>query len=130
GKTGWSAVESEPIRFCRNDLRDFGMTRQGLYARDGAIDEMLIDDFGGIDERRERARLRSLRWRQAHGISPRRPAERPWLVPAAREGRRAGGNGRGNGRTRGGARSAAMADCGTVRVARGGGGCAKSYPDQ
>jgi len=31
-------------------------------------------------ERRERARLRSLRWRRAHGIGPRKPAERPWLA--------------------------------------------------
>ena len=32
------------------------------------------------DERGEKARLRSLRWRRAHGIGPRRPAERPWLA--------------------------------------------------
>jgi hypothetical protein len=32
------------------------------------------------EERRERNRLRSLRWRRAHGIGPRRPAERPWLA--------------------------------------------------
>jgi hypothetical protein len=31
-------------------------------------------------EQRERARLRSLRWRRAHGIGPRKPAERPWLA--------------------------------------------------
>ena len=31
-------------------------------------------------ERREKARLRSERWRRAHGIGPRRPAERPWLA--------------------------------------------------
>ena len=31
-------------------------------------------------ERRERNRLRSERWRRAHGIGPRRPAQRPWLV--------------------------------------------------
>jgi hypothetical protein len=31
------------------------------------------------DERRERARLRSERWRRAHGIGPRKPAQRPWL---------------------------------------------------
>jgi hypothetical protein len=30
------------------------------------------------EERRERNRLRSLRWRRAHGIGPRKPAERPW----------------------------------------------------
>ena len=29
-------------------------------------------------ERREKARLRSERWRRAHGIMPRRPAQRPW----------------------------------------------------
>src|SRR5262245_20534931 len=32
------------------------------------------------DERRERARLRSERWRRAHGIGPRKPAQRPWLA--------------------------------------------------
>jgi hypothetical protein len=32
------------------------------------------------EERRERARLRSERWRRAHGIMPRRPAQRPWLA--------------------------------------------------
>jgi hypothetical protein len=31
-------------------------------------------------ERREKARLRSERWRRAHGIGPRKPAERPWLA--------------------------------------------------
>jgi hypothetical protein len=31
-------------------------------------------------ERRERARLRSERWRRAHGIMPRKPAQRPWLA--------------------------------------------------
>jgi hypothetical protein len=28
---------------------------------------------------RERNRLRSERWRRAHGIGPRKPAQRPWL---------------------------------------------------
>jgi hypothetical protein len=32
------------------------------------------------EERRERARLRAERWRRAHGILPRKPAERPWLA--------------------------------------------------
>jgi len=32
------------------------------------------------DERREKARLRSERWRRAHGIMPRKPAVRPWLA--------------------------------------------------
>jgi len=31
-------------------------------------------------ERREKARLRSERWRRAHGIMPRRPAQQPWLA--------------------------------------------------
>jgi hypothetical protein len=31
-------------------------------------------------ERREKARLRSERWRRAHGIMPRKPARRPWLA--------------------------------------------------
>jgi hypothetical protein len=30
-------------------------------------------------EQRERARLRSERWRRRHGIGPRRPAQKPWL---------------------------------------------------
>jgi hypothetical protein len=29
---------------------------------------------------RERNRLRGERWRRAHGIGPRRPAQRPWLA--------------------------------------------------
>jgi hypothetical protein len=32
------------------------------------------------DERRAKARLRSERWRRAHGIGPRKPAQRPWLA--------------------------------------------------
>jgi len=32
------------------------------------------------EERRERNRLRSERWRRARGIPPRRPAQRPWLA--------------------------------------------------
>jgi hypothetical protein len=31
-------------------------------------------------ECREAARLRSERWRRAHGIMPRRPAQKPWLA--------------------------------------------------
>jgi hypothetical protein len=31
-------------------------------------------------ERCEKARLRSERWRRAHGIGPRRPAQKPWLA--------------------------------------------------
>jgi hypothetical protein len=31
-------------------------------------------------ERLVRNRLRSERWRRAHGIGPRRPAQRPWLA--------------------------------------------------
>jgi hypothetical protein len=32
------------------------------------------------EERRARNRLRALRWRRAHGIMPRKPAQRPWLA--------------------------------------------------
>jgi hypothetical protein len=32
------------------------------------------------EERRERNRLRSERWRRAHGVGPRKPAQRPWLA--------------------------------------------------
>jgi hypothetical protein len=31
-------------------------------------------------ERREANRLRSERWRRAHGIMPRKPAQKPWLA--------------------------------------------------
>jgi hypothetical protein len=31
-------------------------------------------------ERREANRLRAERWRRAHGVMPRRPAQRPWLA--------------------------------------------------
>jgi hypothetical protein len=31
-------------------------------------------------EKREAARLASERWRRAHGIGPRKPAQRPWLA--------------------------------------------------
>jgi len=34
----------------------------------------------GDAERREKARLRSERWRRAHEIMPRRPAQKPWLA--------------------------------------------------
>src|SRR5262249_50272046 len=33
-----------------------------------------------LEQRRERARLRALRWRRAHGIGPRKPAQRSWLA--------------------------------------------------
>jgi hypothetical protein len=32
------------------------------------------------EERREANRLRSERWRRAHGIGPRKPAQKPWLA--------------------------------------------------
>jgi hypothetical protein len=32
------------------------------------------------EERREKNRLRSERWRRARGIPPRKPARRPWLA--------------------------------------------------
>src|SRR5262245_23203882 len=32
------------------------------------------------EERREKARLRSERWRRAHGIGPRKAARKPWLA--------------------------------------------------
>lgn len=50
-----------------NEKRHSPFTRQGDQAMTAA-------------ERRERARLRSERWRRAHGIGPRRPAQRPWLA--------------------------------------------------
>lgn len=34
----------------------------------------------GLVEKREKARLRSERWRRAHGIGPRKPAQKPWLA--------------------------------------------------
>src|ERR1700687_297859 len=50
-------------------------------------------------DRREKARLRSERWRRAHGIGPRRPAKQPWLAggghraPSDRAWQEAGGAG-------------------------------------
>jgi len=35
---------------------------------------------GKVAERREKAHLRSEKWRRAHGIMPRRSAQRPWLA--------------------------------------------------
>jgi hypothetical protein len=32
------------------------------------------------EHRREAGRLRSERWRRAHGVGPRKPAQRPWLA--------------------------------------------------
>jgi hypothetical protein len=32
------------------------------------------------EEKREKARLASLLWRRAHGIGPRKTAQRPWLA--------------------------------------------------
>lgn len=90
-------------------------------------------------ERRELNRLRSLRWRRAHGIGPRKPAERPWLalgisrslVPPACESPRAGRTGEtvlallaSAGRERGGARPLAVADCGAAHEPRSMRGCA------
>jgi hypothetical protein len=50
-----------------NEKRHSPFTRQGDQAMTAA-------------ERCERARLRSERWRRAHGIGPRRPAQKPWLA--------------------------------------------------
>jgi hypothetical protein len=73
------------------------------------------------EQRRERNRLRSLRWRRAHGIGPRKPAQRPWLAlglsRTAEESPQPGRAGRGNGRKRGGARSLGLAACRAARVA-------------
>jgi ASCH domain len=80
------------------------------------------------EERRERARLRSERWRRAHGIGPRKPAERPWLalgisrstflVPAEGQSPPAGRFGASCCRKRGRARTARLADREPARVAR------------
>ena len=48
---------------------------QGMADRKAAKEAIMTDA-----ERREKARLRSERWRRAHGIGPRRPAQRPWLA--------------------------------------------------
>jgi hypothetical protein len=74
-------------------------------------------------EQRERARLRSERWRRAHGIGPRRPAERPWLALGIsrstwRESPSAGRIDAGDCRAGGGVRPLAMAACGTPRESR------------
>jgi hypothetical protein len=44
--------------------------------------------------RRERARLRSKRWRRAHGIGPRKPPERPWLAEGVSRSHGIGGSGK------------------------------------
>jgi hypothetical protein len=49
---------------------------QGIRPNRKAAKEAIMTDA----ERREKARLRSERWRRAHGIGPRRPAQRPWLA--------------------------------------------------
>jgi hypothetical protein len=41
------------------------------------------------EQRRERNRLRSLCWRRAHGIGPRKPAQSPWLALGISRRRRA-----------------------------------------
>jgi len=41
-----------------------------------AREEILMTE----SERREASRMRSERWRRAHGIMPRRPAQQPWLA--------------------------------------------------
>ena len=33
-----------------------------------------------LADRRERARLHSEAWRRAHGVGPRKPAQKPWLA--------------------------------------------------
>lgn len=50
-----------------------GRTRSKNLARDNA-------EIMTATERREANRLRSERWRRAHGIGPRKPAEWPWLA--------------------------------------------------
>jgi hypothetical protein len=83
------------------------------------------------EQRRERNRLRSERWRRAHGIGPRRPAERPWLAlglsPEACESPRAGRADSSNHCKSGGARPARLADCGTRREPRQDCDCERSY---
>ena len=50
-----------------------GRTRSKNFARDNA-------KIMTATERREAKRLRSERWRRAHGVGPRRPAQKPWLA--------------------------------------------------
>jgi len=81
-------------------VRDWGMDRYRRFSRRRADAEAFfarsheevmrdlvigwVPAFKGrimtAEERREKARLRSERWRRAHGIMPRRPAQRPWLA--------------------------------------------------
>jgi hypothetical protein len=78
------------------------------------------------EQRRERNRLRSERWRRAHGIPPRKPAARPWLaqhlVPETGEGPPAGRAGARSGHTRDrvqpvGVDSGALSKTVTIRTA-------------
>jgi hypothetical protein len=119
---GLNAHDLEAWEYCRK-VEEPRLLHQGLGA--------FLIQFKNTrrltpEERRERARLRSERWRRAHGIGPRKPAQRPWLamgisrstmVPEARESPRASRAGASDGRTRGGAGSAAVAACRPARVA-------------
>jgi hypothetical protein len=56
-----------------------------ILHQDGTLGEIAITaSMVTIGEqtatRREKARLRSERWRRAHGIMPRKPASKPWLA--------------------------------------------------
>jgi hypothetical protein len=44
------------------------------------LDWQSFGDEMKTPEQRERARLRSERWRRAHGIGPRPPASKPWIA--------------------------------------------------
>jgi hypothetical protein len=90
------------------------------------------------EERRERARLRSLRWRRAQGIGPRKPAERPWLaLGISRSTPTTGGARKPAAKPRwprqrplaGGARPLGLADCGASREPRQARGCACNHGD-
>jgi hypothetical protein len=59
--------------------------RGAAFGRERTLRRVITDGIRGeiamtAAERREKARLRSERWRRAHGIGPRRPAQKPWLA--------------------------------------------------
>jgi hypothetical protein len=53
---------------------------RALFAKGVQADSIAIGEEIAPTERREANRLRSERWRRAHGIMPRRPAQKLWLA--------------------------------------------------
>jgi hypothetical protein len=63
-----------------NKNKDLAQKTRGKTRRQKPNCHHRVTTAEGEAERRERARLRSERYRRAHGIGPRRPAQKPWLA--------------------------------------------------